>query len=295
MSSDPHVPDYATQLQAGAVDIVDDQTCFEQYRQHARIELDMEVSLCAAAPGVDACDGDSGGPLVVDDGGTPLQVGVVSGGVGCAEPLYSGVYARLAAHSGTIEEIVEHPFPDIGFDHPFLWQISWLSSEGITTGYPDGRFHAARSVSRGAMAAYLYRFAGSPAYSPPATPTFRDVRTTHPFRTEIEWLASEGVTEGYGNGTYRPAAPVSRAAMAAYLYRFAGSPATTPSPTFADVSPAHPFYAEIGWAAQNGIAQGTIIRWDDEEEGPVIAFKPASPTSRQAMAAFLQRFDALDT
>ena len=53
--------------------------------------------------------------------------------------------------------------------------------------------------------------------------TFSDVTPSHPFYGEIEWLTGSGITTGYPDGTFRPGAPVTRQAMAAYLQRvFAG-------------------------------------------------------------------------
>lgn len=60
-------------------------------------EIITDNLICAAEPdgGVDACQGDSGGPLFVEEQGVLYQVGVVSGGAGCAAPGLPGIYARL--------------------------------------------------------------------------------------------------------------------------------------------------------------------------------------------------------
>jgi secreted trypsin-like serine protease len=56
--------------------------------------------LCAGwrAGGRDACFGDSGGPLFTRAAGRLLQVGIVSGGDGCARPARYGVYTRVASY-----------------------------------------------------------------------------------------------------------------------------------------------------------------------------------------------------
>ena len=63
---------------------------------------------------------------------------------------------------------------------------------------------------------------------PPCASGFTDVVSHHPFCAEIDWLASGGIAGGYEDGTFRPTVPVSRQAMAAFLYRSAGSPAFRP-------------------------------------------------------------------
>ncbi|KAL3809341.1 hypothetical protein ACHAXA_003230 [Cyclostephanos tholiformis] len=53
--------------------------------------------LCAQDDGQDACQGDGGGPLVIRTcDGNDIQVGVISGGFGCAEVAFPGVYARVS-------------------------------------------------------------------------------------------------------------------------------------------------------------------------------------------------------
>jgi hypothetical protein len=177
------------------------------------------------------------------------------------------------------------PFPDVPGNHPFCLDIEWLVNEGVTGGFTDGTFKPTFPVTRGSMAAFLYRYAGEPAFTPPAVATFPDVPTSHVFFKEIEWLVSEGITGGYDDGTYKPSVEISRGSMAAFLYRFAGEPAYTPpvTPSFSDVPLSHPFYKEIEWLAEVGITGGF-------NDG---TFKPSQAVSRQAMAAFLHRYDDL--
>lgn len=174
-------------------------------------------------------------------------------------------------------------FSDVPASRPFAKEIEWLAGSGITQGFSDGTFRPLGTVNRDAMAAFLYRFAGRPAFTPPATSPFSDISPSTPFYKEITWLASTGVTGGFSDGTYRPQGTINRDAMAAFLYRFAGRPSFTPPSTspFTDVSPSTPFYKEIMWLAQTEITGGF-------SDG---SFRAIQPVNRDAMAAFLFRFD----
>ena len=75
--------------------------------------------------GQDSCQGDSGGPLIAkSDTSTRTDtryswIGIVSFGVGCAEPGYPGAYTRAACFLGFIAEQfgLKADFPQPG-DHP---------------------------------------------------------------------------------------------------------------------------------------------------------------------------------
>jgi len=45
------------------------------------------------------------------------------------------------------------------------------------------------------------------------------VRETHPFALPISWMSDYGISGGYPNFTFRPGAPVTRAAMSAFMQR----------------------------------------------------------------------------
>ena len=172
-------------------------------------------------------------------------------------------------------------FKDVPTGTAFKSEIEWLAASGITTGYSDGTFRPSQNVERRAMAAYFYRMAGSPAVSLPARSPFKDVATNDPFYKEIVWMKQRGITTGYSDGTFRPDASVSREAMAAFFYRFAGSPAhNAGSQRFRDVPVSSPFYKEVSWLAARGITTG----WSDG------TFRPGEAIHRDAMAAFIQRY-----
>ena len=114
-------------------------------------------------------------------------------------------------------------FTDVPAGHAFEREIAWLASTGITQGRDDGTFGLNDPVSRGAMAAFLYRYDGEPE-GPFDAPEFADVPEGHTFEQEIAWLASTGITQGRGDGTFGLSDDVTRGAMAAFLYRYAGEP-----------------------------------------------------------------------
>ncbi len=126
------------------------------------------------------------------------------------------------AHRGadTAEPCTTKPFSDVPVTHPFCGEITWMVSNGITTGFSDGTFGGTRPVTRQAMASFVSRFAVASDQVPPCTSAaFADVPTSHPFCAAIAWMTDVGLSSGYSDGTFRPTAVLARQAMAAFLYR----------------------------------------------------------------------------
>ncbi|MFW2514214.1 D-alanyl-D-alanine carboxypeptidase family protein [Demequina sp. SO4-13] len=145
------------------------------------------------------------------------------------------------------------------------------------------RWTRATRVSIGAVLAVLLSIPVAATSAGAATEGFRDVTGDHLFYREISWFSQEGITTGFADDSFRPGRYVSRAAFAAFLYRLEGRPDVSEpaDPPFRDLSPSHQFYREIVWMWREGITTG----WSDG------TFRPDTHITRDAMAAFLYRYE----
>lgn len=124
------------ELLEATTDYMTNAECSTAYSNTEYGELSItDNMMCAARTNIDACQGDSGGPIVVKSNGTDdLQVGVVSWGIGCADPDFPGVYARVSEKIKWINnEIASGTAPSIS---PF----GKLLMQAITGNQPYNRF-----------------------------------------------------------------------------------------------------------------------------------------------------------
>ncbi len=257
---------------------------------------DVSLSYQWLRDGVDI-DGATAGTYEVDaaDAGTTLTVKVTGSKTGytSADATSTGVSVPpVVVDTCVLTPGAGPTFTDVPGSHQFKTEIQWLADVEVSTGWvtPSGaQFRPSVSVSRDAMAAFLYRFACSPEFTPPVSSPFKDVKTSHQFYPHISWLADEGISTGWavsGGQEFRPSVSVSRDAMAAFMYRFAGEPEFTPPVTspFLDVPTSHQFYTQITWLASTGISTGWVVTGGAE-------YRPSVSVSRDAMAAFLYRLN----
>ncbi len=103
-------------LQEGRVPLVEAETCRARLdaqmqawgltEVYAGVSLDDATQICAGEGGIDACQGDSGGPLMRRAyAEVPVQTGIVSWGIGCAEADSPGVYMRVSAYTDWITRV----------------------------------------------------------------------------------------------------------------------------------------------------------------------------------------------
>lgn len=250
-------------------------------------DLDLEATGFKGAP-IDGCAG-SGCAYWVQDLGTDwgLPVAVM---IPAAEPfIWTNPGNTDTSFDLHFSGEALGPFTDVPAGHPFSAPIKWMSESGISTGYPGGTFRPTQAVARQAMASFLYKLAEEPTVTA-TEPFFADVGPSHAFYTPIQWMAETGLSLGTavpgGKPLFKPSDAVSRQALAAFLFRYSeDDPATLTEPFFADVGASHQFYGPIQWMAESGISTGTAV------PGGKPIYKPTIDVSRQAIAAFLYRYE----
>ena len=108
---------------------------------------------------------------------------------------------------------------------------------------------------------------------------FGDVSTDAYYYEAVKWAQKKGITGGIGNDLFGPNQPCTRAQIATFLWRAAGSPEPKNMSSFSDV-PADSYYAKaVAWAVENGITTGT-------GDGK---FSPNAPCTRAQSVTFLYR------
>ncbi len=195
------------------------------------------------------------------------------------QPLNSGTLPKVPV---SLEKLpIKHsgnPFKDVS-QSLYKNYISWIYSRGITTGYTPTTYNPDGYVTRGEMAVFLHRLAGTPSYKAP----FNVYTDVNQYKNQILWLTATTVSNGTAPH-YNPNGNVTRGQMAAFLHRMAKVSGNAPTSgkyntKFVD-SKNHMFANDIGWLSSKGITTGYTPT----------TFRPDAYVTRGEMAAFLQRF-----
>jgi hypothetical protein len=118
------------------------------------------------------------------------------------------------------------PFSDVKPGQKFYKEISWMYQQKLSTGVKQKKgkpkYLPKSSVTREAMAAFIYRLEDA-KYTAPGASFFSDVSRGDKFYREISWMYADGLSTGVkqpsGKPAYQPKVKVTREAMAAFLYR----------------------------------------------------------------------------
>ena len=118
------------------------------------------------------------------------------------------------------------PFADVSPNAWYFEAVSFVYDKGLMEGTSNYAFSPDAALSRGMLAAILYRMAGSPEVS--GYSTFGDVPTTAYYAKAIAWAQDHGIVTGVSAESYKPDSPVTREQLVAILSRYASTRATRP-------------------------------------------------------------------
>lgn len=107
----------------------------------------------------------------------------------------------------------DYQFPITGYTHTY---------DTVTNDGDHHSYFARASIPAGGVLRGVWIFYQRQIGPAPASATFADVPTTHPFFREVENLSRSGITQGCGVGQFCPDAAVTRGQMAAFLSRALG-------------------------------------------------------------------------
>ena len=197
----------------------------------------------------------------------------------------------------TMDGDASYPYPElIGMNHgdlpnpfndvikgkfyykPVLW--AFFHNPQITSGTSNTTFSPNMICSRAQIVTFLWRTAGSPAPLSTINP-FYDIKANKYYYDAVLWATESGITSGTSSTTFSPNNSCTRAQVATFLWRFAGSPppASSINP-FTDVPSGKYYTRAVLWAANNGITSGTTNT----------TFSPDEACTRGQIVTFLYRY-----
>lgn len=156
-------------------------------------------------------------------------------------------------------------FPDVSNTHPNYQAVQYLRDRNIVNGYPDGLYRPDGIVTRAELIKIAANGAGIATISfANQAPSFRDVANDHALKQYVNWAYATGAVKGYGDGIFRPDAPVTRGEAAKILLKinnFQPDPPTNyyliDAPQTMDLSPYIYFTVLKNLAIANGNIYGT--------------------------------------
>ena len=109
---------------------------------------------------------------------------------------------------------------------------------------------------------------------------FRDVSSNSWYRGAVEYVYTNGLMNGTGEGVFSPDTNMSRGMIVTVLHRLEGSPASSAKIPFGDVSAKQYYYNAVVWSYENGIVNGTSAN----------TFSPDNNVTREQLVTIFFRY-----
>ncbi len=134
--------------------------------------------------------------------------------------------------------------------------VDFVLENGLMNGYNSTEFAPNNNISRAQLAQILYNKEGRPAIN--SNNVFTDVPENEWYADAVNWAASKGIVNGYGNGIFAPNDNITREQLAVMLWQYAQKPNyNNKELSFHDVQQISDYASDaLYWAVENGILNG---------------------------------------
>ena len=119
--------------------------------------------------------------------------------------------------AGCPEPSAPSSFSDVSQDAYYAKAVAWAVEAGIAHGYSSDAFGPDDVCTRGQVATFLWRAAGSPESA--ASSGFADVAEGAYYADAVAWAAENGIAHGYDNGSFGPDDGCTRGQAVTFLWR----------------------------------------------------------------------------
>jgi hypothetical protein len=108
---------------------------------------------------------------------------------------------------------------DVQPEHWYYDAVRYVLGAAVMDPLTDSEFAGGAQLTRGMLADALYRASGGKPFDTAAATTFDDVADGSRYAAAVAWASSAGIVTGFGDGTFRPDAGITREQIAAMLHR----------------------------------------------------------------------------
>jgi hypothetical protein len=166
-------------------------------------------------------------------------------------------------------------FTDVPESAYFSKPVTWAVEHGITEGKTTTTFSPYETCSNAHILTFMWRAAGEP--EPTIDNPFTNVTGSEYYAKAAVWAVEQGMIPS--GSTFAASTPCTRAMAMEYFWKQAGSPATTVTNKFTDVSSSASYAQAVAWAVSKGITDGKTAT----------TFVPNETCSRAHIVTFLYR------
>ena len=177
------------------------------------------------------------------------------------------------------------PFSDVSTSDWHYEYVKYAYENKLVQGDPGGTFRPNDALTRAEFTTILWRMAGTPDVG---SSDFTDVSANKWYADAVAWAQTNGIVNGYPDGTFLPNKLIERQQATAILFRYAQNKGYINTDEFPDMVSTYEDAGDIAdyaqdnmnWAVWVGLLQGN----SDTE------LAPEGTTTRAQIATMLMRF-----